>query len=266
MEQAAKTARSISARQAKCIHRLGIGIKTYVIVRMGNTVSYGILPATQRKHMLLFDDGQTVSAEMEPDQILQNARDRIARACWRLVATQGIAAVSMRHIATEMSLTTGFLTRYFKDKQSLLSYALATASDTLARKVEAVTGHHGQAQIHAMAQALLPHDETARLAWHFWLAMGGMQVADPELAAMHQIFPDRLRRALVAAMRQVQQTGQLPPECYVAGEADLLIAGLLGLCSQAIAAPARFGEAKCQALLTGLILRIGAPSTPMESR
>lgn len=216
--------------------------------------------------MLLFDNGQTVNAKMEPDQMPQSARDRIARACWQLVAAQGIAAVSMRHIATEMSVTTGFLTRYFKDKQSLLSYALAQASDTLAYRAEAVTGHSGHAQIHAMLQALLPRDEETRRAWHFWLAMGGMQIADPDLAAMHQIFPDRLRRAVVAAIRQAQQMGQLPPECYAAGEADLLIAGLLGLCSQAIAMPARFGEAKCQALLTGLILRIGAQGTPMDSR
>lgn len=186
-----------------------------------------------------------------------NARDRIAHACWRLVADQGITAVSMRHIAAEMAVTTGFLTRYFDTKQSLLIHALALASNSLADRAEAAAGEDGPQHIHAMMRALLPDDEQTRLAWHFWLAMGGMQANHADFRAAHQRFPDRLRRTMVAALRQAQQTGQLPAQCYPAWEADLLIAGLFGLCTQKIATPERFGDAKCQALLTTLILRIG---------
>ena len=73
-------------------------------------------------------------------QHAHDARDRIARACWRLVADQGIAAISLRQIAAEMAVTTGFLTRYFNAKQPLLLHALARASDTLAARAEAVVG------------------------------------------------------------------------------------------------------------------------------
>ncbi len=195
-------------------------------------------------------------------QHAHDARDRIARACWRLVADQGIAAISLRQIAAEMAVTTGFLTRYFDAKQPLLMHALARASDTLAARAEAVVGDSDPQHIHAMMQALLPDDEESRLAWHFWLAMGGMQAAHTDFRAAHQHFPDRLRRVLVAVLRQAQQAGQLPAQCYPAWEADLLLAGVSGLCAQMIATPERFGDAKCQALLTMLVLRIGTQGSP----
>ena len=48
------------------------------------------------------------------------ARTRVVAAAWRVVASEGVHGATMRGIAAEAGVTTGFVTHYFADKQQLL--------------------------------------------------------------------------------------------------------------------------------------------------
>jgi len=61
----------------------------------------------------------------------QDARRAIARAACDLVAEGGMDHVSMRRIAGQLGVTTGFITHYYVDKEDLLEAALLSALDEL---------------------------------------------------------------------------------------------------------------------------------------
>jgi TetR/AcrR family transcriptional regulator, transcriptional repressor of bet genes len=56
---------------------------------------------------------------------------RIVKAAWRVIATKGILAASFRRVAIEAGCTTGLITHYFKDKDSLVTYAYRKVLDKM---------------------------------------------------------------------------------------------------------------------------------------
>lgn len=61
----------------------------------------------------------------------QDARRVIARAACDLVADGGLDHVSLRRVASQLGVTTGYITHYYLDKEDLLEAALLAALDEL---------------------------------------------------------------------------------------------------------------------------------------
>lgn len=61
----------------------------------------------------------------------QDARRVIARAACDLVADGGLDHVSLRRVASQLGVTTGYVTHYYLDKEDLLEAALLAALDEL---------------------------------------------------------------------------------------------------------------------------------------
>ncbi|MDQ0709494.1 AcrR family transcriptional regulator [Arthrobacter woluwensis] len=64
-------------------------------------------------------------------------RADVADAVFRIIATDGLARVSLREVAAEASLVVGSVRHYFKDSAELLEHAFATAHDRLEERLSA---------------------------------------------------------------------------------------------------------------------------------
>lgn len=92
----------------------------------------------------------------------EDRRRLIARATWRVISREGVAAASVRSVAAEAELSTGALRHYFADQGSLLLFA---ARYTVQRIVARMTAQLLEqerpdlAVVQACLEELLPLDE-----------------------------------------------------------------------------------------------------------
>lgn len=68
-------------------------------------------------------------------------RMRIVKAAWRVIASEGIQAASLRRVAMEANCTTGLITHYFADKNDLVTSAYREVLNTMISDArEAIAG------------------------------------------------------------------------------------------------------------------------------
>lgn len=61
----------------------------------------------------------------------EQVRRRLVRAAWTVIATEGIEAATLRRVAAEAGCTTGLVTHYFADKNSLVTSAYRLVLDRM---------------------------------------------------------------------------------------------------------------------------------------
>lgn len=157
------------------------------------------------------------------------ARVRVVEAAWRVVAAEGTQGATMRGIAAEAGVTTGFVTHYFTDKQELLAAVLEHNNRLAGQRVVAAIGERrGLVALEDAAEALLPIDAERRRAWQVWVASwrsntGGARLT-AELRDGRRATEETLRRLLAEAV----EDGELPGTLDVAAEAERLVTLIAG--------------------------------------
>lgn len=154
------------------------------------------------------------------------ARTRVVEAAWRVVAAEGVRGATMRAIAAEAGVTTGFVTHYFDDKQALLAEVLRANNLRARDRVAAAIGEQrGLVALEGAVDALLPIDEDRRLAWQVWIAAWrpGEQLAEGLIGGRRYV--ERLLRTLLT---QAIADDELPATLDVAGEAERLVTLIAG--------------------------------------
>ncbi|MBK1787431.1 TetR/AcrR family transcriptional regulator [Prauserella cavernicola] len=66
----------------------------------------------------------------------EERRRQVASALLRVAARDGLEAVSLRHVAEEVGVTAGLVQHYFPNKDAMLRFAMATASERYERRVD----------------------------------------------------------------------------------------------------------------------------------
>jgi AcrR family transcriptional regulator len=64
-------------------------------------------------------------------------RTRLVKAAWRVIATEGIEAATLRRVAVEAGCTTGLITHYFTDKNELVTFAYRRVLDKMIADADA---------------------------------------------------------------------------------------------------------------------------------
>jgi AcrR family transcriptional regulator len=152
------------------------------------------------------------------------ARERIVEAAWRTIADAGLKAATVRGIAAEADVSTGYVMHYFADKAELASAVLDHNNRRVgARVIAAQRDNRGLAAVHALMDALLPIDANRRLEWQIWVAFwsegaGGLGQAR-----------DGLGDLIVASLQQATDDGELPPGLDLPYEAQRLMTLAAGL-------------------------------------
>ncbi len=158
------------------------------------------------------------------------SRTRIVEAAWRRVAKEGVHGATMRGIAAEAGVTTGFVTHYFEDKEALLVEVLRhnnlRAGD---RVIDRIGESRGLVALEGAVEALLPIDADTRREWQVGLACWGPTTPGKQAAKELRGGWRILEKMLASLLEQAIEDGELPDTVDVRFEAGRLVTMIAGV-------------------------------------
>src|SRR5262245_30974992 len=102
--------------------------------------------------------GSRVPKKIDHDE----RRRQLAEALWRVLATHGMEAVSLRHVAAEAGVSMGMVQHYFADKDAMVLFALKTMTDQYGQRLGQLPDDPIQ-RVRAVLVAGLPLTDEQRL-------------------------------------------------------------------------------------------------------
>ncbi|WP_214404987.1 TetR/AcrR family transcriptional regulator [Pseudonocardia lacus] len=144
-----------------------------------------------------------------PKKVDHDARRReIADAVLRLVAAEGLEAVSLRHVAAEAGISMGAVQHYFRSKDEMLAFALETQArrreERIVRQLSAAGRPPTVRELFRVAALeVLPISEESRADYTVGLAYFIRALREPRIAelivsggpALHGYFGEQLAKA-----------------------------------------------------------------------
>jgi len=186
----------------------------------------------------------------------------IAEAVFRVVAEQGLDALTIRGVATEAGWSTGVVAHYFRDKDDLLAFAFERVADRVHRRLAALpAGDDALARVRAAVLELLPLDRGRRLETEIWFGFLGRALARPELALLQRSLYAEWRDELARGLSLAQAAGAVRADLVAADEAARLVALVDGLALQAAFEPDELSPARLEALLDQQLERVSVPNS-----
>ena len=159
------------------------------------------------------------------------ARERIVDAAARAVATHGVNGASIRVIATEAGVSTGFITHYFAGKHEVMEAVLAATNAEAGRRVQRAIRADRPAldRLRDAAETLLPVDAQRRREWQIWVAVWGEASKGDSLSVGYRQGWAGLRDMLIGLLEDAQDEEQLGADTDVEHRADRLVTLLAGI-------------------------------------
>ena len=175
----------------------------------------------------------------------EGQREHVTSLAARLVAQEGVAALTFRRVAEAAGSSTAIVSTYFTDKRDLLLSTFRAAASRTTGRFEAAINAGGSLQ--DCLEAWLPLDEDRLTDWRVILGFWGVAVTDPELAAVQDGHVSRARARVEKLLRAERGPGLTPePERL----AQQILALTLGIALQAVFEPAASASLPQRALLT----------------
>ena len=128
---------------------------------------------------------------------LAERRAAIADATVRVAAREGLQAVTIRSVATELGASTTYITNYLPTRTALLVNALQQIESTWLEELEAeLVGNNPQDALRRAMQVAVDWDADELLRFQFWIAVLAVPNRDAEVdrhlvdstAAMRELF------------------------------------------------------------------------------
>lgn len=151
-------------------------------------------------------------------------RARLVEAAWRVIATEGIEAATLRRVAIEADCTTGLITHYFSDKNELVTVAYRRVLDMMLADAEAaISNTSGTVEkLFAAVEAVEPVKADSRdftvVLINFWAAAA----VDPAFAAHCRADYERWREMIRRVARNGIACGELRADTDVKVLVDTL--------------------------------------------
>jgi AcrR family transcriptional regulator len=172
------------------------------------------------------------TGDAEADALADARRTQIVEVTWRLIATEGLEAATMRRIAEGARCTTGLVTHYFASKEDLLLASLQRITDRSGTRMR-VRRSRGLDRLREVAEAVLPLDEERSLEWRVWLAFWGRAYSNDHLLREQRERYERWRSAVRRAVAEAVESGDLVGD-DVEREVSRFVGLLMGLSIDAI--------------------------------
>ncbi|MBT0769933.1 TetR family transcriptional regulator [Kineosporia sp. J2-2] len=165
-------------------------------------------------------------------------RREIVEVVWRLIADEGIQAVTTRRIAEVSGASNGALRYYFPSKEAALTAAFEhIVAATNRRADRADPDRHGLGGLRTLCLEIMPLDAErlaeARLAINFWQ----QALNSPDKATLYAGITAGWRTEMVAHLNEARSDGDLPAHLDLITVADELVSMLMGLQIEATLAP-----------------------------
>lgn len=168
-----------------------------------------------------------------PKQVDHEARRRlIADAVCRLAGTQGLDAVSLRHVAVEAGVSMGMVQHYFTTKDDMLLFAFHTVSEHVEQRIRGAVegvGSDARALLRALLVEMLPVSEASRAEAPVWAAFLARAIVEPRLAAPLREGGQGMSAFIADHLRTAQESGAARAEADATLEAHTLLALVDGL-------------------------------------
>jgi TetR/AcrR family transcriptional regulator, transcriptional repressor of bet genes len=182
----------------------------------------------------------------------EGQREHVTSLAARLVAREGVSALTFRRVAEAAGSSTAIVSTYFTDKRDLLLSTFRAAASRTTVRFEAAINAGGS--LLDCLEVWLPVDEDRLTDWRVILAFWGVAVTDPELAAIQDGHVGRARarvERLLRAERGDSASSWPPPEL-----AQQIVALMLGIALQAVFEPAAPASLPQRALLADGLARL----------
>lgn len=154
----------------------------------------------------------------------------ILEATWRLIATRGAEAATMREIARQAGYANGALSHYFPNKEALIEAAYGYVSEQTDERARVATeGKRGMAALRAFLVELAPTEEVTRLEARIVLPFWSRTVTDDRLARTNDAQLQRWRGKLVDLIGQARADGEVRTATADDVLAEQLLAMAMGL-------------------------------------
>ncbi|MBE1490386.1 TetR/AcrR family transcriptional regulator [Plantactinospora soyae] len=141
-------------------------------------------------------------------------RKQLADALMSLAATQGLEAVSLRHVAAEAGVSTGMVQHYFRTKDEMMIFALDMVMQNVqARSVAEASSARPAGPggiVRTLLLQILPLDELRRLENHVVLAFLAYAAVKPAIAAGLRDSVDQMRTFVADQIRAAQENSDGP--------------------------------------------------------
>jgi AcrR family transcriptional regulator len=151
-------------------------------------------------------------------------RLEIAEAAARLIATEGMAALTTRAIARAMGCSIGVLSHYFESKAGIVTAAFAWASARIEQRLaRALARGISVDNLLPLIEAALPHDRQSRIEWGVRLQLWSHAAADAEAAAVLRTDMERNLALLASVVVELQRQQEVRPDIDANNVAQMLI-------------------------------------------
>jgi AcrR family transcriptional regulator len=162
-------------------------------------------------------------------------RYEIAEAVWRIVARDGVSAVSIRDVATEAGLAVGSVRHVFASKAELLEYSMALVHERVAERVQT---HSGKKDPRKLAEAvlaeMLPLDDQRRMEMAVNMAVVAESPSDPALRRVALDAQHAIAGVCAGVLQSLQSHRLIRADIDLAYETDRLHALIDGLALHAL--------------------------------
>ncbi|MGY1683539.1 TetR/AcrR family transcriptional regulator [Geodermatophilus sp. SYSU D01176] len=160
----------------------------------------------------------------------EQRRREILEVTWRLMASRGADAATMREIAREAGYANGALAYYFANKEALVEAAYGYVFDRTNDRIrEATAGLRGAAALRAFLVEVMPTTEVTRMEARIVLPFWSRTVADERFAELNDAAMQRWRRELTELLQQAREDGDVTVATPDHVLAEQLLAMAMGL-------------------------------------
>jgi AcrR family transcriptional regulator len=156
-----------------------------------------------------------------PETLRELRREQIVRAARRIVAEEGLSALTIAALEARLDFTRGVITYHFRDKdeivEAVLQSAVAEIDAAMLQGVQAAPGAEEKVRaiLEGEVRGFLEHPEAAQVLLSFW----GKISSDPRAA--------RLNAALYARYREMSRA--FLESAFPGADADAAAAVLVGI-------------------------------------
>lgn len=139
-------------------------------------------------------------------------KERIAKAAWRVIQSEGIENASVRKIANEAGISPGTLQHNFKTQSQLLKFAMEQVVENINQRVVDFNQTMPELNIDnakLLLMNLVPMNTEQELEAEVWLALTLKSLHEPELQKIKTETYQTMQQLLLALLGQLCDAGLL---------------------------------------------------------
>ena len=189
-------------------------------------------------------------------------RVEIAHATWAAVQSVGVDNLTLRDITLEAGFTTGVLTHYFRDKDSVLRFAFTIAyRKTFERILNANKSVDSDLLCirNAMVE-LLPDPRKPESVAFVSMCFGIRNSNDPLLLDEYNTNKFEYRDLLKKYIKNAIAKKEIPPLKRTGDILDLILSLVDGVCIASLLNPKEYTKKRCTRIIESMIERLECPS------